>query len=110
MNISVVIPLFNEEESLNELCEWIVRVMDENGYSFEIILIDDGSKDSSWEIIERLGKENKHINFIGNIEGRDVLFDKADVVVCEGFTGNVVLKRRSTVGRVEAACRIGGER
>ena len=37
-------------------------------------------------------KENKHINFIGNIEGRDVLMDKADVMVCEGFTGNIILK------------------
>jgi phosphate acyltransferase len=42
-------------------------------------------------------KENKHINFIGNIEGRDVLLDKSDVMVCEGFTGNVVLKMAESV-------------
>jgi glycerol-3-phosphate acyltransferase PlsX len=42
-------------------------------------------------------KENKHINFIGNIEGRDVLLDKADVMVCEGFTGNVVLKMAESI-------------
>ena len=55
MDISVVIPLFNEEESLKELCEWIVRIMIEKRFSYEIILIDDGSRDRSWEILERLG-------------------------------------------------------
>ncbi len=64
MDISVVIPLFNEEESLKELCDWIVRVMNANNFSFEIILIDDGSKDRSWEIIESLGIDNKHIKGI----------------------------------------------
>ncbi len=54
MNISVVVPLYNEAESLPELVEWNCRVMQENGYSFEIILIDDGSSDESWEIIEQL--------------------------------------------------------
>lgn len=54
MNISVVIPLFNEEESLPELCAWIQRVMDENGFSYEIILVDDGSTDHSWCVIEQL--------------------------------------------------------
>jgi len=42
-------------------------------------------------------KENKHINFIGNIEGRDILTDKSDVMVCEGFTGNVVLKMAESI-------------
>ena len=64
MDISVVIPLFNEEESLNELSEWIIRVMNEHGYSFEIIFIDDGSRDNSWEIIEALGKNNNNIKGI----------------------------------------------
>ncbi len=54
MDISVVIPLYNEDESLRELCEWIVRVMNENRYSYEIILINDGSSDRSWEVIEEL--------------------------------------------------------
>ncbi|HTN05772.1 glycosyltransferase family 2 protein [Agriterribacter sp.] len=54
MNISVVIPLLNEEESLPELCAWIQRVMDENGLSYEIILVDDGSTDQSWCVIEQL--------------------------------------------------------
>ena len=54
MNISVVIPLFNEEESLPELCAWIQKVMDENGFSYEIILVDDGSTDESWAVIEQL--------------------------------------------------------
>lgn len=61
MNISVVIPLFNEEESLPELHDWIKRVMDENNYSYEILFIDDGSKDKSWEVIEAIAKTN-HMN------------------------------------------------
>lgn len=54
LNISVVIPLFNEEESLPELTQWIKRVMAEHGYAFEIIFIDDGSTDTSWKVIENL--------------------------------------------------------
>jgi glycosyltransferase involved in cell wall biosynthesis len=64
VDISLVIPLYNEEDSLNELCEWIIRVMNERGFSYEIILIDDGSKDNSWSVIEKLGNENKHIKGI----------------------------------------------
>lgn len=64
MDISVIIPLFNEEESIPELCEWIVRVMNENNYSYEIILVDDGSRDNSWHEIEKTGKNNKHIKGI----------------------------------------------
>ncbi len=64
MNISVVIPLFNEEESLPELCEWITKVMITNSYSYEIILIDDGSKDSSWKVIETLSESNRNIRGI----------------------------------------------
>jgi glycosyltransferase involved in cell wall biosynthesis len=58
VDISVVIPLFNEEESLPELCEWIARVMTQNNFSYEVILIDDGSKDNSWSIIEQIGNKN----------------------------------------------------
>lgn len=54
MDISVVIPLYNEEESLSELAEWIDRVMKENGFSYEIIFIDDGSNDNSWNVIKNL--------------------------------------------------------
>ena len=54
MDISVVIPLFNEEESLPELHEWIVRVMKANNFSYEIVFIDDGSKDKSWKVISEL--------------------------------------------------------
>ncbi len=64
MDISVVIPLFNEEESLRELCDWIVRVMTDNNFSFEIILIDDGSSDSSWKVIEELGTSDRRIKGI----------------------------------------------
>ena len=61
MDISVVIPLFNEEESLPELTAWIKRVMDEHNYSHEILLVDDGSKDRSWKIIEDLSKKQSSI-------------------------------------------------
>jgi glycosyltransferase involved in cell wall biosynthesis len=61
MNISVVVPLFNEEESLPELCVWIDKVMQKNNFSYEVLLIDDGSKDKSWEVIEKLSSENSNI-------------------------------------------------
>jgi glycosyltransferase involved in cell wall biosynthesis len=69
MNLSIVIPLLNEEESLQELHDWIVNVMEINGFSYEIIFIDDGSTDGSWEIISRLYGENddvKGIRFLRN--------------------------------------------
>ena len=64
MDISVVIPLLNEEESLIELHDWIVDVMQSNLYSYEIIFIDDGSSDSSWKIIEQLSEKNQFVKGI----------------------------------------------
>lgn len=64
MDISVVIPLFNEEESLPELHDWIVKVMTENKFSYEILFIDDGSKDASWKVIEKLTASNPHAKAI----------------------------------------------
>lgn len=64
MDISVVIPLLNEEESLPELTAWIERVMQEHDFSYEIVFIDDGSTDSSWEVIEHLQLSNDHIKGI----------------------------------------------
>ncbi|SRX55735.1 glycosyltransferase family 2 protein [Aequorivita sp. CIP111184] len=64
MNISIVIPLLNEEESLNELYRWIASVMQSNGFLYELIFIDDGSTDSSWKIIEKLSEENKEVKGI----------------------------------------------
>lgn len=61
MDISVVVPLYNEEESLHELTAWISRVMEKQNYSYEIILIDDGSTDHSWDIIELLSQKNPEI-------------------------------------------------
>ncbi|WP_291400777.1 glycosyltransferase family 2 protein [Daejeonella sp.] len=61
MNISVIIPLYNEAESLPELTSWISRVMDKHSFSYEIILVDDGSNDESWEVIEQLKTENPFI-------------------------------------------------
>mgnify|MGYP003576882824 CR=1 FL=1 len=64
MNISVVVPLYNEAESLPELVDWNRRVMDEHGFSYEIILVDDGSNDESWEVIERLQIQNPNVKGI----------------------------------------------
>lgn len=64
MDISVVVPLLNEEESLPELTAWIERVMSANQFTYEIILIDDGSNDNSWKIIENLKQKNSHIRAI----------------------------------------------
>ncbi len=57
MDISIVVPLFNEEESLPELVKWIKQVLDLHQFSYEVILVDDGSNDSSWSVIEQLNKE-----------------------------------------------------
>ena len=64
MDISVVIPLYNEAESLPELYEWIKRVMDENHFSYELIFISDGSTDESWEIIESLSEKSPEVKGI----------------------------------------------
>ena len=64
MDISVVIPLYNEAESLPELHQWIERVMNDNNYSYEIIFVNDGSTDKSWEVIEQLAKESSMVKGI----------------------------------------------
>jgi glycosyltransferase involved in cell wall biosynthesis len=88
-NISVIIPLFNEEESLPELHDWIVRVMTEHNFSYEIIFVNDGSKDRSWEVIQQLNQQNAHvrgIKFQRNYGKSAALFagfeaSKGDVVI-----------------------------
>ena len=64
MDISVVIPLFNEAESLPELFDWIERVMRANGFSYEIIFVNDGSTDHSWEVIEQLRQRSPYVHGI----------------------------------------------
>lgn len=69
MNISIVIPLLNEEQSLNELYSWIKQVMQKNNFLYEVIFIDDGSTDNSWDVIQKLAAENnevKGIRFLKN--------------------------------------------
>ena len=61
MDISIVIPVYNEEESLPELCSWIERVMRENEFSYEVILVDDGSTDRSWDVALELRRSNPNI-------------------------------------------------
>ncbi|MCW3115838.1 MAG: glycosyltransferase family 2 protein, partial [Segetibacter sp.] len=64
MDLSIVVPLFNEEESLPELCSWIERVVIANNLTCEIILVDDGSSDDSWNVIEKLTSSNENIKGI----------------------------------------------
>ncbi len=64
MNLSIVIPLLNEEESLEELHDWIARVMESNQFSYEILFIDDGSTDQSWNVIEKLAQQNTNVKGI----------------------------------------------
>jgi glycosyltransferase involved in cell wall biosynthesis len=64
MDISVVIPLYNEEESLPELLEWIERVMQKNNFTYQVIMVDDGSNDNSWQVIEKLKKSNENLTGI----------------------------------------------
>jgi len=64
MDISIVVPLFNEDESLPELSAWIERVMTANRYSYEVIMVDDGSNDDSWKVIEGLAAKNNCIRGI----------------------------------------------
>lgn len=64
MDISVIVPLYNEEESLPELFTWIDRVMTANKFSYEVIFVNDGSTDKSWDVIESLQKKSKHVRGI----------------------------------------------
>ena len=61
MDISIVVPLLNEAESLPELEAWIRRVMDEHGFSYEIVFVDDGSTDNSWAVIQQLSQANPNV-------------------------------------------------
>lgn len=64
MDLSIVIPLYNEDESLPELHSWIERVMNEHNFSYEIIFVDDGSKDKSWQVITQLREKSSHVKGI----------------------------------------------
>ena len=89
MNISVVIPLLNEKDSLQELHDWIANVMQSNHFSYEIIFIDDGSIDGSWDTISKLSEQSEYvkgIRFLKNFGKSQALhagFDKAqgDVII-----------------------------
>jgi len=89
MDISVVIPLLNEAESLPELIGWIVKVMNENKFSYEVLLIDDGSTDNSWKVIEQQASVNSHVKGIKFRRN----YGKSAALYC-GFraaNGNVVI-------------------
>ena len=89
MDISVVVPLYNEEESLPELVAWIERVMRENRFSYEIVMVDDGSKDNSWQVVEQLQSKNE---FVRGIKFRRN-YGKSAALFCafEAAQGDVVI-------------------
>ena len=90
MDISVVVPLYNEEESLKELFTWIERVMNQHGFTYEVIFVSDGSTDHSWEIIEELHQQ--HPEVVRGIKFRRN-YGKSPALYC-GFKqaeGNVVI-------------------
>ncbi|MEM8892592.1 MAG: glycosyltransferase family 2 protein [Bacteroidota bacterium] len=64
MDISVVVPLYNEDESIPELMEWIDRIMKENNFSYEVLMVDDGSKDKSWEVVQGMTEKYPHLKGI----------------------------------------------
>ena len=89
MDISIVIPLYNEAESLPELYDWIKRVVDKNHFSYEIIFVSDGSTDNSWEIIESLKQKDENVKGIKFRRN----YGKSPGLQC-GFTraeGNVII-------------------
>ena len=72
MDISIIVPLYNEAESLPKLYEWIVRVMKEHGYTYEILFVNDGSTDESWQVIETLAEKSHskgNLEGLGNVDG-----------------------------------------
>ncbi|MCX6231815.1 MAG: glycosyltransferase family 2 protein [Bacteroidetes bacterium] len=89
MDISIIVPLFNEDESLGELASWIDKVMHENNFSYEVIMVDDGSNDNSWNVIENISSKNsayKGIKFrrnYGKSAALNIGFEaaKGDVVI-----------------------------
>ena len=89
MDISIVIPLYNEEESLPELVSWIGEVMTRNAFSYEIILIDDGSTDRSWQVIEKIAESNNNLKAIKlrRNYGKSAALQKG----FEAAAGNVVI-------------------
>lgn len=89
MDISIIVPLYNEAESLPVLHDWIVRVMQEHGFSYEIMFVNDGSTDNSWQIIKQLREQNEYvrgINFRRN-------YGKSAALYCgfEAVQGDVVI-------------------
>ena len=89
MDISVVIPLYNEEESIQELYDWIERVMKKHGFSYEEIFVNDGSTDRSWEVIEGIAKSDSHVHGIKFRRN----YGKSPALYCgfEMAIGNVVI-------------------
>lgn len=89
MDISVIIPLFNEEESLPELNTWICNIMNKNNFTYEIIYVDDGSNDDSWKVIYSLSKQNKDVKGLRFKRN----YGKSAALFCgfEKCKGNVVI-------------------
>ena len=88
MQISVIVPLLNEEESLPELAQWIARVMEAHAYSWEVIFVDDGSRDKSWEVVQELHRKQpayKGIKFRRNYGKSAALNELYEMIVRDGL-------------------------
>ena len=88
MDISVVIPLYNEDESLPELYDWIERVMTANNFSFEVIFVNDGSTDRSWDVITELAARSEHvkgIKFLSELRPIDFALNMLTINIITGF-------------------------
>lgn len=79
MDISVIVPLFNEAESLPHLFEWIARVMKENKFSYEVIFVNDGSTDNSWEVIEKLQRNQVQGTKGQSTKGQETKYKRSSV-------------------------------
>jgi glycosyltransferase involved in cell wall biosynthesis len=89
MNISIVVPSYNESESLPELCSWIDKVMQANNFTYEVIIVDDGSTDDSWDVIQKIREKNSSVKGVkfrrnyGKSAALNIAFERVegDVVI-----------------------------
>ena len=93
IDISVVVPVYDERDSLPELMEWIDGVMRREGYSYEVVMIDDGSDDDSWNVIERLSEQYPELRAIGFIRN----YGKSAALYCGFEAATLFPDGKSTV-------------
>jgi glycosyltransferase involved in cell wall biosynthesis len=89
MNISIVVPSYNESESLPELCSWIDKVMQANNFTYEVMIVDDGSTDDSWDVIQKIREKNSSVKGVkfrrnyGKSAALNIAFERVEGDVAE---------------------------